>query len=95
MSPPMTIRDQALLGSAQPSGGGDSTYGMFMGGAINPYTKEINRATIGTSGSGELFGDLSVARGWTMAVADATRGVCAGLCNCGGGSRWNSITLGS
>jgi len=60
----------------------DSTYGMWMGGRqgvpVNGYIAEINRVTIGTSGSGEDFGDLSVARGWTMAVADATRGVCGG-----------------
>jgi len=59
-----------------------TTYGMFMGGHVaypsSGYTAEIQRTTIGTSGSVEDFGDLSVARGWTMAAADATRGVCAG-----------------
>lgn len=61
------------------SASADSTYGMFMGGfGIPHYIAEIQRTTIGTSGSGEDFGDLSTARGWTMAVADATRGVCAG-----------------
>ena len=80
MSPPQDVGDLALLGSAQPSGSGaDSTYGMFMGGAENSgYTTEINRTTIGTSGEGEDFGDLTSARGWTMTVADATRGVCGG-----------------
>jgi len=57
----------------------DSTYGMYMGGhGTAGYTSEIQRLTIGTSGSVEDFGDLSTARGWNMAVADASRGVCAG-----------------
>jgi len=79
MSPP-TMRDQALLGSAQVSEVSDATYGLYMGGHTQTvgYTTEIDRITIDTLASGEDFGDLNVARGWTMAVADATRGVCAG-----------------
>ena len=77
--PPLDLYDVGFVGVAGASAaGGDSTYGMWMGGYASGYTAEINRATIGTSGDGEDFGDLSVARGWTMAVADATRGVCAG-----------------
>jgi len=56
------------------------TYGLYMGGHTQTvgYTTEINRITIDTLASAEDFGDLLVARGWTMAVADASRGVCAG-----------------
>jgi len=58
----------------------DAIYGLFMGGHTQNvgYTTQIDRITIDTLDSAVDFGDLNVARGWTMAVADATRGVCAG-----------------
>jgi len=81
--PPLDLYDVGFVGVAGASGDADATYGMFMGGhaVLNGsvgYTAEINRTTIGTSGDGEDFGDLTTARGWTMTAADATRGVCAG-----------------
>jgi len=56
------------------------TYGLYMGGHTQTvgYTTQVDRISIDTLDSAEDFGDLIVARGWTMAVADASRAVCAG-----------------
>jgi len=63
----------------QPVPSTDATYALFCGGhGASGYTTEIDRITIATLGDAVDFGDTTSARGWTMAVADATRGVIAG-----------------